>query len=173
VRPAAPGTVPAMIDRKLFGIYLQDHHAAATAAVELARRARSSNDGTAYGDFLAGLADEIDADRRALESIMDDLGVGPDRAKETVAWVGEKLGRLKPNGRLTGYSPLSRLVELEVLTLGVTGKLALWRTLGQLAEELPELDGDYLARLAAGAEAQQRGLEEHHLHAGRDALAAR
>ena len=43
---------------------------------------------------------------------MDDLGVG-SRAKDGAAWVAEKLGRLKTNGQLTGYSPLSRLVELE------------------------------------------------------------
>jgi hypothetical protein len=162
-----------MRDRKLLRIYLQDHHAAATVGVELARRARGSNQGTAYGDFLAGVADEIAADRRALEAIMRDLRLGPDRAKETLAWVGEKLGRLKPNGQLTGYSPLSRLVELEALALGVTGKLALWRTLGRLAEDLPELDGDYLERLAARAEGQQRGIEQQRLRAAREALAAR
>jgi len=163
----------AVSDPKLLRIYLQDHHAAATVGVELVRRARGSNEGTAYGDFLARLADEIDADRRALEAIMDDLGVGPDRAKVTVAWAGERLGRLKLNGRLTGYSPLSRLVELEGLALAVTGKLALWRTLGGLADDLAELDGDYLARLAARAEEQQRVLEEQRLRAAREALSAR
>ena len=101
------------MDRKLLGIYLQDHHAGSTSGLELVRRARSSNQGTVYGDFLSRLADEIDADRRTLEEIMDDLGVGSDRAKDGAAWVGEKLGRLKTNGQLTGYSPLSRLVELE------------------------------------------------------------
>ncbi len=31
----------------------------------------------------------------------------------------EKLGRLKPNGRLTGSSNLSRVEELEFLCLGI------------------------------------------------------
>jgi hypothetical protein len=30
---------------------------------------------------------------------------------------------------VTGYSPLSRLEELEILTLGVQGKLLLWQAL--------------------------------------------
>ena len=43
-----------------------------------------------------------------------------------MGWTGEKLGRLKLNGQLLGYSPLSRLIELEGLMLGIAGKLAMW-----------------------------------------------
>jgi hypothetical protein len=82
--------------------------------VELARRASGGAEGTTYGDPLAKLADEIEADRRALESIMDKFGFGADRAKNLAFWAAEKAGRLKPNGQLTGASPLSRLVELEI-----------------------------------------------------------
>ena len=160
------------MDRKLLGIYLQDHHAGSTSGLELVRRARSSNQGTVYGDFLSHLADEIDADRRTLEEIMDDLGVGSDRAKDGAAWVGEKLGRLKPNGQLTGYSPLSRLVELEGLALGVTGKLALWRALRLVADEEPALDADRLERLAERAKQQQDEIEEHRVRAARLAFGA-
>jgi hypothetical protein len=53
--------------------------------------------------------------------------------KVGVAWIGEKIGRLKFNGRLLGRLPLSDLEELELLRLGVEGKLAgarcaPWRT---------------------------------------------
>src|SRR5215213_8693100 len=102
-----------MFSSELLPIYLNDHLAGATAGTELARRAAGSNEGTEYGEFLAKLADDIDADKRQLEAIMDRLGVKQDRAKIGVAWIGEKAGRLKPNGRLTSYSPLSRLIELE------------------------------------------------------------
>ena len=158
------------MNRKLLGIYLQDHHAGSTTGIELVQRARSSNQGTVYGDFLSRLADDIAADRRTLESIMDDLDVSSDRAKVAGAWVGEKLGRLKPNGQLTGYSPLSRLVELEGLALGVTGKLALWRALRLLADDEPALDADRLERLAERAKAQQEEIEEHRMRAARQAF---
>jgi hypothetical protein len=160
------------MDRKLLGIYLQDHHAGSTTGLELARRARSSNQGTTYGDFLSRLADDIAADRRTLEGIMDDLGVGTDRVKDGAAWLGEKLGRLKTNGQLTGYSPLSRLVELEGLALGVTGKLALWRALRLLADEEPALDADRLQRLAERAKEQQDEIEEQRVRAARLAFRA-
>ena len=39
-----------------------------------------------------------------------------------MAWSAEKFGRLKLNGQLSGYSPLSRLEELEILALVAEGK---------------------------------------------------
>ena len=56
---------------------------------------------------------QIEEDVDALRDLMARLGVKPDRVKEAMGWTAEKLGRLKLNGQLLGYSPLSRLVELE------------------------------------------------------------
>jgi hypothetical protein len=111
------------------GIYLNDHLAGATLGLDLARRARSSNEGNAYGEELATLAREIEEDRDSLLKLMEELDVPRDQLKIASAWVAEKVGRLKLNGSLFSYSPLSRLVELEGLSLGVTGKLSLWENL--------------------------------------------
>jgi hypothetical protein len=159
------------MDRKLLRIYLQDHLAAATTGRELARRARGSNKGAhGYGPTLAKLADEIEADRRALEGILGDLGFGPDRPKVVAGWVAEKAGRLKLNGQLTGYSPLSRMVELEALSAGVAGKLSMWRTLVEVADEEPALDRERLTRLAERAERQLETLDDLRARAARDAF---
>ena len=155
---------------KLLRIYLQDHLAGSTGGTELARRARGANEGTTYGDALAKLSDEIEADRRALMSIMDDLGFGADRAKNLAFWAAEKVGRLKLNGQLTGYSPLSRLVELEGLIGGISAKLSLWRSLLEIAPHEPRLDADGLARLQERGEEQRRTAEELRDRAARDAL---
>lgn len=154
----------------LLATYLNDHLAGSTAGLELARRARGSNEGSELGVFLAGLTAEIEADREKLGEVMEAVGAGRDRVKVTGAWAGEKVGRLKLNGRLLGYSPLSRLVELEGLTLGVTGKLALWRMLRELGD--PRLAGFDFDALIARAERQRDGLEQRRLEAGRLALAA-
>ena len=132
---------------KFLRIYLQDHLAASTGGVELARRTAGANRGTTYGDALSRVAEEVEADRHALEGIMDELGVGADRAKNLTLWAAEKAGRLKPNGQLTGYSPLSRLVELEGLITGINGKLSLWHTLLQIAPDEPRIDTERLGRL--------------------------
>ena len=73
------------MNEKFLRIYLQDHLAGSTAGVELARRTRGANEGTEYGPPLAKIADEIEADRRQLERIIDDLGFGADRLKATKA----------------------------------------------------------------------------------------
>ena len=157
--------------RKLLRIYLQDHLAGSTAGLELARRARGANKGTPYGEPLAKLADDIEADRRSLESIMDDLGFGADRAKNLALWAAEKAGRLKLNGQLTGYSPLSRHVEVEGLITGVNGKLSMWRTLREVVDSVPELDAGRLDRLIERAERQIETLHELRSRAGREAFA--
>jgi hypothetical protein len=113
----------------LLAISLNDHLAGATAGRELAWRAARSNRGSSHGSFLADLADQIDAGRGSLLEIMRVLDVREDRIKVIGGWGAEKLGKLKFNGQLRGYSPMSRIVELEALSLGVHGRLALWRTL--------------------------------------------
>ncbi|MFN2617638.1 MAG: hypothetical protein ABR581_11030 [Thermoleophilaceae bacterium] len=154
----------------LLAIYLQDHLAGSTGGLELARRARGSNDGTRYGDFLAQLERELAEDREALHDLMERLDVGEHRVKVALAWAAEKAGRLKLNGRLTGYSPLSRLVEVEALMAGVTGKLSGWRSLRALAERDQRLDPVELDRLIARAERQLSSLAEHQRQAAGEAL---
>jgi hypothetical protein len=154
---------------KLLAIYLNDHLAGATAGVELARRLRGSNEGDAsFGPELAEICAEIEADRETLMAIMDRLNVGSSRLKPLAAVLAERLGRLKLNGRLWGYSPLSRLDELELLQLGVTGKRRLWRALEHThAGDLTEFELDALAERATK---QLRRLEALHLKAAALAL---
>jgi hypothetical protein len=152
----------------LLAIYLNDHLAGSTVGVELARRARGSNEGTPLGEFLTTLTVEIEEDRDTLGDVMEAVGAGRDRLKVTGAWAGEKLGRLKLNGSLLGYSPLSRVVELEGLRLGVEGKACLWRMLRELAD--PRLAGFDFDALIARAERQRDELELRRLEAGRLAL---
>ena len=122
--------------------YLQDHHAGATVGGELARRAAGSNSESEYGPELEAIAGEIAEDREILERVMELLEVKPNPLKDAAGWTAEKFGRLKPNNSILSYSPLSRVVELEGLVIGVTGKLALWQSLrtalGERLEALRE-----------------------------------
>ena len=52
-----------------------------------------------------------------------------------VGRVAERLGRLKLNGRIVSYSPLSRLAELEGLGLLLAHNASLWRSLETIGEE--------------------------------------
>ena len=156
---------------RLLEIYLSDHLAAATAGVALARRSARNNAGNATGDFLQRLATEIAEDRRTLQRVALDLGVSGSRPKEVVASVAEKLGRLKPNGRMRGYSPLSRVLELEALSVGIAGKLALWQSLQAPPGLGRRLNDANLDELIERARRQRAQVEEHRIAAARTAFA--
>ncbi|MGV1049124.1 MAG: hypothetical protein ACOYD4_11440 [Solirubrobacterales bacterium] len=142
---------------RLLAIYLNDHLAGSAAGVEMARRTRAGNADTEFGEPLGVLCREIEADRESLESVMEELGVTRSRIKPAIGWLAEKLGRVKLNGQLRGYSPLSRVVELEGLLLGITGKIRLWRLLAELVGEQSSAD---FPTLIARAEDQRAKVEE-------------
>lgn len=150
---------PALLSTDALSIYLNDHLAGATAGVELARRAASENEGSEFGPVLRDLSVEIQHDRDELISIITGLGHPVDRAKVALGWTAEKVGRLKPNGRLRGYSPLGRLLELEGLLAGVHAKQALWRALLRTGKADPQR----LENLLVRAE-QQAGIVEQMHH---------
>jgi hypothetical protein len=154
-------------------IYLNDHLAAATLERELVRRVRRANQGTSYGEFLERLSAEVEQDRAELEALMSRLGVGKDRIKLAAAWAAEKGGRLKLNGQLRGYAPLSRVLELEGLMVAVEAKLALWRGLKELGDGKRGLDADSLAGPIDRAQRQLRGLRRQHQRAVAEALGER
>jgi hypothetical protein len=158
------------VNARLLSIYLNDHLAGSVVGIALARRVLSENEGSELGEFLRVLLAEIVEDRATLLRLMDRLGVSRSKSKMTAAWTAEKLGRLKLNGQITGYSPLSRLVEVEALTTGINGKRALWLALGRISdrdERLRELDFDALAERARS---QVERLEPYRLAAASEAL---
>ena len=153
-------------DNEHLATYMRDHLGGASFGSELAQRVAQNNAGTEFGEPLSRIAEEIDADRDHLIRLMEALDVNRDVIKESLAWAGEKVARLKLNNRLTGYSPLSRLEELEALMLGVSGKLALWRVLVNVRDQYVPLASADLPALAERAEVQRLLLEDMRLKAG-------
>ena len=167
-----PGTArPSQSARKLLAIYLSDHHAGSTVGVELAKRAARHNAGTRIGAVLDDVVVEIEADRRALERLMASLDIETSRMKRAGAFLTERLARLKTNGRLFRFSPLSRVVELEGLALGILGKLALWEGLAGVPA-LEGIAGLDLTELANRARSQHDAVEECRRRAVEAAFAA-
>lgn len=158
-------------DRKLLlRVYLNDHLAALSGELELARRTRGNNRGNAVGDYMSTLISEIRQDRETLLGLMASLEIPASRVKQAAAMAAERVGRLKLNGQLLGYSPLSRHVELEALSLGAVMRLQLWRSLDLVSDTMPLLREVSWERLQKRAESQRQQLEEHRLQAIRDAL---
>ncbi len=154
----------------LLGIYLNDHLAGAVAGTNLARRLAVAERAWTGGDVLARLADEIDQDRRTLLTIMSTLNVPVRQYKVIAAALAERASRVKPNGHLLTRSPLSRVLELEAMRLGVEGKAAGWRTLRIRAETDTRLDATQLDSLITRAQRQIDQLERLRIRAAADAF---
>lgn len=150
---------------KLLGIYLQDHLAGAMTGTNLAKRILEQNEDNEFGREMRGVVTDIEQDRQTLIRLMGDLGIERSRVKETLAWVGEKVTRLKMNGTVGRYSPLSRFIELETMMLGITGKLSLWRALDRVADGFDRLDREELRRLIGRADEQREQVEQLRLRA--------
>jgi hypothetical protein len=165
-RPAASDREPGVRDE--LGVYLNDHLAGATAGTELARRLADSVPGPEPQATLRELAREVAEDREALLDFTKRLGFPVRRYKMSAGWLAERVGRLKANGRLVRRSPVSTLVELEMLRLGVEGKAAGWRTLRELAEHTDGLDAVRLDDLLARAGRQSETLERLRVETARN-----
>ncbi len=137
----------------LLGIYLNDHLAGAAGGVALARRVAGSRTGS-VGEQTERLAQQIAEDRDSLVAIIARLGLRRTFYKEPFAVVAERVGRFKSNGTVVRRSPLSDIVEYEMLALGITGKRAGWQALRELAPSRAGLDSAELDVLIERAEEQ-------------------
>ncbi|MGI8774219.1 MAG: hypothetical protein ACR2KQ_04265 [Actinomycetota bacterium] len=148
-----------MEHHRLLSIYLNDHLALATVLIEVARRSLDNNDREPFRTALDGVHTSALEQRAALVSVMDELGVSRSVAKVRAAWVTEKAGRLKLNGRIKSYSPLSRVLESEGLRASLELQRSLWDTLGRLAARDPRVDPDTCSRMSRSCSDGIRNLE--------------
>jgi UDP-glucose 4-epimerase len=156
------GHIPPQIDRDLLGLYLSDHLTGATGGVSRIERMAEAYDDTELGPELSRLAAEIGAARRDLAELIERLDLPSKPHRQAAAWVVEHVGRLKLNGRLVRRSPLSVVLELEIMRSAVAGQLGLWQTMVDLAPDLdlPREPFDELAERSRGFQARLEKLHE-------------
>ena len=160
------------MNRDLIATYLNDHLAAATAGVELVRRAASSHEGD-RGALLNELADEIAEDRETLRDIMKRLDVAESTVKKAAGWLGERAGRLKPNDHLVTRSPLSDVLEIEMLRAGTAARICGFQVLRAVAVEDGRLSRQELEGLIERADRQAEQLYKIHVQLAQENLAER
>ena len=152
-----------MLDISYWHIYLNDHRAAASGGARLARRLAASNTPGPHAEELRDLANAISNDVDTLDAIREALEVDGGTLKRLGAIVMERAGRLKLNGHLLEYSPLSRVLEIEALTAGVQAKRQLWQSLRSVTTRHPvlaEFDLTLLEKRANNQLATLDGLHE-------------
>ncbi|MFF3788202.1 hypothetical protein [Streptomyces sp. NPDC001933] len=143
-------------------IYLNDHVTGAFGGAALARRMADTHPDSRRAAELRQLARDVEQDRDDLVQIMKSLAVPVRHYRTWLGLAGERIARLKPNGNLRHRSPLSDLIELESMRIGVEGKTALWQALRAIADNDPRLDRDDLDQLIQRAAEQTRTLNRWH-----------
>ena len=154
--------VPPHLERDILGLYLSDHLTGSTAGLERAERMASAYADTDFGQELERVALEIREERELLKDLIDSLELRRRPHRQAAAWVAEKAGRLKINERPEG-SPMTPLLESELMRSAVMGKLGLWQTLTELSPDLG-LPAPLFEALAQQARDQAETYERVHQH---------
>ena len=147
------------VDLTLVRTYVNDHITGASAVAARVRRMSTNPDAGADAPALAELARELDQERQVHEATARALGLRLSRWKHLGAAVAERVARLKPDGPAWRRSPLSLVLELEVLRSGLEGKRLGWMTLREHAGALG-LDADRLDALVARSRSQAETVEQ-------------
>ena len=156
---------------ELLASYLNDHLAGSVIAVEMGAHCRDSHADDELAAFLDGILREIEADRDVLKGLINLVGGEQSTAKKSAAWLTEKAGRLKTvSGDEPANVAFSRMEQLEVLMLGIRGKLALWEVLADLAQIDGRLASHDWAKLKAGAADQVKRVDDQRKRAAREAF---
>lgn len=153
---------------RLLHIYLDDHWAEMGGAVALAGRMAANNPAPPWDGPIGRLREHIVDDDRTLATVRSVLAVDGGRWKRRAAVAGERAGRLKLNGRVSAYSPLSRVYEIELMTAHLVAARAMWQVLRRLDD--PRLAGVDLTGLELRAEVQLSALHDLHARAVDEAL---
>lgn len=149
------------VDSHLLGIYLGDHLTGAsggsTRIADMARRHAEEP----YGPDLAVIADQVQDELTTLRDVILALDLSTHPTRRLIAWVGERLGSLKPNGRIVGTSPMTPVLELDLMRAAVNAKGAGWEVLEHYAGDLG-LPADPFAALRDQSRQQSETLARAH-----------
>lgn len=152
------------------GIYINDHLAGSTAALELLGDLISKDDGTPRGQFFIELQREIERDQNTLRDLLEGLDFKENPLRKATGWFSEKFARTKLWVEDPGGGNLGIFEKLEGLSLGIAGKQGLWRALDAVAEAAPELRAMDFKALEQRASEQSERVESLRLDAAREAF---
>ena len=149
--------------------YLNDHLGGATAALQLLEHLADSAATPDERAFFRTLHAEVAEDQGVLERLIERTGGQPSGFRQVGGWIAAKLTELKLTADNPARGTLDRLQALEMLALGILGKRALWRALGQL-QHFPGVQQLDLVRLEQRAQDQYERVEDRRVLAARRAL---
>lgn len=159
-----------MVDRHALGIYLNDHLAGSVAGLEAMEHLSDTQKDTPLGRVMDALLQRANNDQKVLRELLVFIDVPERTTIGTLAWIGEKVSRLKLGSDSDSSNSLMLFEAIEALTLGFYGRRALWHVLAAISGALASRF-DFPA-LARQVEADLDVLEQFRLEAAGQALKA-
>jgi hypothetical protein len=142
-------------------IYLNDHLAGATGAVELLDYLVDDDPQFLPPGVAQRLRDDISTDRRTLLKFMVRVGISVSAVRRAGGWLSERLALLKVRIDDPADGALRHLELLEVLSLGIEGKRAMWIALQAAVLSQPALTGLDFTELLRRADDQHAEVEQY------------
>jgi len=149
----------------LLARHVRIHLTGAAAGIELFGRGKQLWDAEARAT-VAAIRGDLGEERRELVRIAEDLGSSDPVAFSVAVRVGERLGRLKPNGNLLHRTPLTDVADLEAMRDAVAGKIGGWEAL----LHAPQIDHHLVQRLLDQGQRQLDQLSQLHSRASHRAF---
>jgi hypothetical protein len=155
-------------DRRHLTVYLNDHLAGSMVAVELLMALERTH--AEIEPALAALRVDVEQDQMELKALMDRLNIPEWGVRKIGGWLAGKTTQLKMRIDDRPGGVLHLFESLEALSLGIEGKLALWRTLKAVADLSPDLACSDYERLMKRAIEQRSRAEALRLQSAITAL---
>src|SRR5947209_92734 len=130
--------------------YLHDHVAGSHFAIKLLTSLEGQYRNEELGNFATAMKAEIQRDQETLEGIVNHVGKAHLDLMEAAGWLAEKASQLKLH-RDGADGGLGTFEALETLSLGIQGKMALWRALTLIREIDSRIPADDFGHLTARA----------------------
>jgi hypothetical protein len=160
------------VSTKLIATYLKDHHAGSEAAVSIVQHLAESHPESEAARIAPRLRSEFEGERQQLATLLNQLDDSTSAPRRFVGWMSEKALELKLWADDTSDGALHLLEAVEMLGLGVHGKLGLWRALDANRDLEPVLALLQYEPLIRQAEAQAELIEGARLEAARAVAAS-
>lgn len=145
------------VDCRALATYLRDHLAGGDTAVGTLRALENTDIPAPLAEVIEWVVPEIEEDKRMLERMIHSLDVKQTWWRSVGAWIASKASSWKFWHRVSG--DLGHLEVLEVLSIGILGKRALWRVLANLQSATGQFAGTDFQDLISRAERQYDAVE--------------
>lgn len=150
--------------------YLNDHLGGAVAALEMLPRLIDKHADLIDVAVVTRVKNDVEEDRQTLGALMERLGIDQSKMRQAAGWIAERFTRAKLLADDPHDGALRAFETLEIISLGIEGKLSLWKTLASIADSDPVLAGVAYDALMARAREQHAALEPTREHLARRAL---